>query len=69
LFIGWHGREKVYVLSLVVWDGVVGERGWVYIFSPFLLSKYGDLMKKKNSRKNFIKITIIIYLGYLLVHH
>jgi hypothetical protein len=32
------------VLSLVVWDGVVGERGWVYIYS-FLLSKYGDLMK------------------------
>jgi hypothetical protein len=52
LFIGWHGREKVYVLSLVVWDGVVGERGWGYFFFPFLLSKYGDLMRKKIQEKN-----------------
>ncbi len=23
------------IISLVVWDGVVGERGWVYLFFPF----------------------------------
>jgi len=22
------------IISLVVWDGVVGKRGWVYLFFP-----------------------------------
>jgi hypothetical protein len=29
----------------VVWDGVVGERGWVFVFLSFFLLWYGDLMK------------------------